>query len=70
MHEVMKQCEHCLEWYIHAHYCRFRPLTQKVPWIPGTVSTKNLTEEDVRRIVREELAKLTPNAEIKRGAKE
>ena len=35
-----------------------------MPAMPGCTPVTPLTAEDVRRIVREELAKLTPNAEL------
>jgi hypothetical protein len=60
----MNYCSTCGEWFFQAHYCRGNPLTQKVPRTPGCVPVKTLTENDVRRIVREELAKVPPNAAI------
>lgn len=58
MEYQMQRCAMCGLFYIHEHSCVMRPTTQKVPWIPGTVPAKNLTEEDVRRIVREEVVRL------------
>ncbi len=57
----LSKCDFCGDVYINAHYCKYQPLTQKVPWIPGpnqTVIPKTITEEDVRRIVKEEISKL------------
>lgn len=54
----MKTCSACGENYFSAHYCKARekPATWPFPKSSPT-PLKQLTESDVRRIVREELAR-------------
>ena len=50
------QCPYCHEWFFGgSHYCSKLPGASS----PKAVPLRQLTEADVRRIVREELAKAT-----------
>jgi len=55
------QCPHCHEWFFGSHICKvLNPsIFERVPVPNKTGLILPLTEADVRRIVREELAKAT-----------
>lgn len=55
----VNRCSMCGEQYWFAHVCRSEPLFQPPAQEPaGCRPLPQLTEEDVRRIVREEFSKL------------
>lgn len=58
---TQRQCPFCEEWFFGGHMCKvLNPsLYEQLPTTHKTHLTQPLTEDDVRRIVREELAKIT-----------
>lgn len=54
MHLLSNTCRHCGQQWINAHYC---PAQNASPHL-GAMPSMPLTEADVRRIVREELARI------------
>lgn len=55
------QCPHCYEWFFGSHICKvLNPsVFERLPPANKTHLNRPLTEDDVRRIVHEELAKAT-----------
>lgn len=55
------QCPHCHEWFFGGHVCKVlnARVFERLPVPNKTAVIPPLTEADVRRIVREELAKAT-----------
>lgn len=52
---MMNVCGRCGQQWFGAHYCT--GLSNSIQYQPGAQIARQLTEDDVRRIVREELAK-------------
>ena len=54
MHLLSNTCKHCGQQWVNSHYCQ----AQNAATHLGAMPSMQLTEADVRRIVREELARI------------